>query len=120
MTDLLKQTSKETPEFLEQLPNLGEKERRDRMIALTAAYKELINDGHGKVALATEMFDVVERHIRRLDDDLIKFEEEQMTGTLNVFTLGPKLVSTRPANADFKYEKSSYTTSANRPRRGTS
>ena len=58
----------------------------------------------------------VERHIRRLDDDLIKFEEEQMTG--------PKLLSSRPEpkyyNSDIRDQRSNYSSStAARPRRGT-
>ncbi|KAI8914560.1 hypothetical protein EDD86DRAFT_244750 [Gorgonomyces haynaldii] len=33
-----------------------------------------------EVDLAVETFDTVDRHIQRLDDDLARFEEEQLTG----------------------------------------
>ena len=47
---------------------------------LNDLFTQLITHGKEKVKMATQIYDLVERHIRRLDDDLIKFEEEQMTG----------------------------------------
>ncbi len=51
----------------------------------------------------------VEKHIRRLDDDLLRFEEEQMTG--------PKLVAVEPKQG-YRDERPTSVTVANRPRRG--
>jgi hypothetical protein len=50
------------------------------MAILMGSFKTLIGDGQEKVKLAAAAYDVVEKHIRRLDEDLVKFEEEQMTG----------------------------------------
>ncbi|KAJ3358531.1 hypothetical protein HDU91_005200 [Kappamyces sp. JEL0680] len=116
MVELLAKTSVETPEFIANLDSLDATAKKSEMLRLMESFKVLIADGQEKVKLATETYDIVERHIRRLDDDLLKFEEEQMTG--------PKLVSSKP---DQKYysRESDYkplpaTTAANRPRRGTS
>ncbi|CAG8434261.1 3256_t:CDS:2 [Diversispora eburnea] len=58
-----------TPEQrVEQLKKLGD------LLSSTSKYAE------EKVSLATSTYDTVDRHIRRLDDDLQKFEDEQMTG----------------------------------------
>lgn len=80
---------------------------------LCESYKKLIKDGEEKaplglivqVQLSIDTYDVVDAHIKRLDEDLMRFEEEQLTG--------PKLLS----NKYVPPTSNSYQTSAPRPRR---
>ncbi|KAI9330523.1 hypothetical protein BDR26DRAFT_871448 [Obelidium mucronatum] len=74
----IKSETKGIVNTLKQLPT-GE-ERTQKIVALTAIFKEYLKHGEDKVALAVQTYDMVDRHIRRLDDDLAKYEDEQMTG----------------------------------------
>ncbi|KAJ3123850.1 Inhibitor of growth protein 5 [Nowakowskiella sp. JEL0407] len=79
------QAETETIEFIEQLRTLTKEERTARLRSLSTKFREALKHGEDKVALAVQTYDMVDRHIRRLDEDLEKFQDEQMTG--------PKLVS---------------------------
>ena len=68
----------------------------------------LENDCHLTQSTACLSLLKVEKHIRRLDDDLLRFEEEQMTG--------PRLVAAEPKQ--YRDERTTPITAANRPRRG--
>ncbi|KAI8620513.1 inhibitor of growth proteins N-terminal histone-binding-domain-containing protein [Chytriomyces sp. MP71] len=68
----------ETKGFVETLRALPTPEARTAKIAnLTAVFKEYLKHGEDKVALAVQTYDLVDRHIRRLDDDLAKYEDER-------------------------------------------
>lgn len=107
----VKSSKKSTFEFLKNINSFKGEEKQREMLKLTESYKKLIQDGQEKVKLATQTYDIVEKHIRRLDEDLLRFEEEQMTG--------PKLVSSEPKiyHREERAPTSSVTV-ANRPRRG--
>ncbi|KAI8902984.1 inhibitor of growth proteins N-terminal histone-binding-domain-containing protein [Globomyces pollinis-pini] len=94
--ELLTQTTTETPNFLQNIQNLDDDERNKEMLRLVDSFKKLIKHGQDKVTLATQTYDMVERHIRRLDDDLMKFEEEQITG--------PKLMPSKPQEPKFNFD----------------
>jgi hypothetical protein len=102
-------TRKEVPAFLLNVPDLEKETLTKQSLDLTEKFKSLIKHGQDKVKLATQTYDIVEKHIRRLDADLAKFEEEQMTG--------PKLV---PKQIDYKYHivnAEKPTSASGRPRR---
>ncbi|KAJ3023296.1 UNVERIFIED_CONTAM: Inhibitor of growth protein 5 [Siphonaria sp. JEL0065] len=82
MAEEVEQTiQKETHGIVETLKNLPTPEARTEKIKyLTGIFKEYLKHGEDKVALAVQTYDMVDRHIRRLDDDLAKYEDEQMTG----------------------------------------
>ncbi|KAJ3190852.1 Inhibitor of growth protein 5, partial [Entophlyctis luteolus] len=66
----------ETRSFLSTVKSLETPELRSEKIAsLTALFKEYLKHGEDKVALAVQTYDMVDRHIRRLDDDLAKYED---------------------------------------------
>lgn len=89
-------TSKIAPEFLSKLDEISAEDVATESRKIMGLFKSLITHGEQKTKLATQTYDMVsvnnqvERHIRRLDSDLNKFEEEQMTG--------PKLVSSKAEN----------------------
>ncbi|KAI9332921.1 hypothetical protein DFJ73DRAFT_855170 [Zopfochytrium polystomum] len=81
----------QTTGFPQSIVAASPEERVNRILHLTTIFKEYLKHGEDKVALAIQTYDMVDRHIRRLDDDLGKYEEEQMTG--------PKMSQTVTANA---------------------
>ncbi|TPX34551.1 hypothetical protein SmJEL517_g02839 [Synchytrium microbalum] len=71
---------KEIKDFLANLHTLSVDQRENALARIAVSFKESLKHGEEKVALAVQTYDMVDRHIRRLDEDLSKFEEEQMTG----------------------------------------
>ncbi|KAG9323073.1 hypothetical protein KVV02_004625 [Mortierella alpina] len=67
-------------EFIENVTELSPQERIKMLQSLNEMLVESLRQGEEKVALATAAYDVVDRHVRRLDDDLQKYEDEQMIG----------------------------------------
>lgn len=55
---------------------------------LTEAFTKSLKHGEAKVSLATQTYDMIDRHIRRLDEDLQRFEDELMM-------TGPKMAGPR-------------------------
>ncbi|KAL2916250.1 hypothetical protein HK105_204341 [Polyrhizophydium stewartii] len=84
----------ETEDFMDKVRSLSKDERIERLTRLAALFKECLAHGQEKVSLAVRTYDMVDRHIRRLDEDLAKFEEEQMTG--------PKMLPASSARDDSK------------------
>ncbi|KAJ3249278.1 Inhibitor of growth protein 5 [Chytriomyces hyalinus] len=79
--DIEKTIDSETKGFVDTLRMLKTpEERTEKIAALTTIFKEYLKHGEDKVALAVQTYDMVDRHIRRLDDDLAKYEDEQLTG----------------------------------------
>ena len=65
--------------FLQDGPTLTPKEKTTRLTALSKLFQDAAKFSEGKVKVAIDTYDIVEKHVRRLDDDLRKFEDEQMT-----------------------------------------
>ncbi|KAI8810409.1 inhibitor of growth protein 4-like protein [Cladochytrium replicatum] len=78
--DTIRQVEEQTTEFMEKVADLNPEEHADRLSKLAETFKETLKHGEDKVSLAMQTYDMVDRHIRRLDDDIQKFQEEQMTG----------------------------------------
>ena len=76
----MEQAANDAPHFLSTYETLDPAERESEAKKLNDLFTTLIQHGKEKVKMATSIYDLVERHIRRLDEDLVKFEEEQMTG----------------------------------------
>lgn len=58
---------------------------------MTDAFSKTLQHGESKVSLAVETYDMVDRHIRRLDEDLMRFEDELMM-------TGPRLTNVSTGN----------------------
>ncbi|KAG0172471.1 hypothetical protein DFQ28_009638 [Apophysomyces sp. BC1034] len=59
---------------------LSDKERRERLARIGQLLNESLKRGEEKFALAKSTYDMVDRHCTRLDNDLQKFEDEQLIG----------------------------------------
>ncbi|KAJ3036442.1 Inhibitor of growth protein 5 [Rhizophlyctis rosea] len=79
-TDSVKKVEQDISDFMSDLRKLEPKEQVAMLEKISNLFKETLKHGEDKVALAIQTYDMVDRHIRRLDDDLNKFEDEQMTG----------------------------------------
>ncbi|KAI8923545.1 inhibitor of growth proteins N-terminal histone-binding-domain-containing protein [Entophlyctis helioformis] len=78
--DAMSRVRTETQAFMDDVRNMSRQDRIAHLEALSGLFKGCLKHGHDKVALAMQTYDMVDRHIRRLDEDLAKYEEEQMTG----------------------------------------
>ena len=86
----MQKATSDTQNLLTTIADLTPEQRAEKLRSLAAHYQTAIQKGQDKVGgliqmgMAVTMYDLVDKHILRLDDDLAKFEEEQLTG--------PKLV----------------------------
>ncbi|RKP25396.1 inhibitor of growth proteins N-terminal histone-binding-domain-containing protein [Syncephalis pseudoplumigaleata] len=64
--------------FTSRVRELDPERRNDWLRQLLSSFETTVKHGEEKLALATQTYDMVDRHIRRLDDDLQRFEEEQL------------------------------------------
>ncbi|CAJ0758226.1 20293_t:CDS:2 [Entrophospora sp. SA101] len=79
-TESMDNVSKRAFHLLEHLNDLSKEERAEELKKLGKTLNDNNKHGAEKVSLANSTYNTVDRHIRRLDDDLHKFEDEQMTG----------------------------------------
>ncbi|ORZ11339.1 inhibitor of growth proteins N-terminal histone-binding-domain-containing protein [Lobosporangium transversale] len=77
---IMAQVSAKAAEFIDNVQACTPQERIQLLKSLNEMLVESLRQGEEKVALATAAYDVVDRHVRRLDDDLQKYEDEQMIG----------------------------------------
>jgi hypothetical protein len=70
-----------TRDFMEKSSNCTDEERRQLLRQLSQSFSTAMKHSEDKVTLACQTYDIVDKHIRRLDEDLMKFEDElTMTG----------------------------------------
>ncbi|KAF0488845.1 Inhibitor of growth protein [Gigaspora margarita] len=72
--------AEECVQLVQQISELSPEERTERLRKFSKSLSAAGKYAEERVSLATATYDTVDRHIRRLDDDLLKFEDEQMTG----------------------------------------
>jgi hypothetical protein len=63
-------------EFLTKGKDCSGEERQDFLKKMIACFNTSLSHGENKVTLAGQAYDIVDKHIRRLDEDLQRFEEE--------------------------------------------
>ncbi|KAF9159164.1 hypothetical protein BGX20_003077, partial [Mortierella sp. AD010] len=97
-------------EFIDNVQTCTPQERIQLLKSLNEMLVESLRQGEEKVALATAAYDVVDRHVRRLDDDLQKYEDEQMIGPGRLGNTSSAISGT--AAADRKEESSNAAASA--------
>ncbi len=66
-------------EFIDAAADLPAQDKAAKLALLSKLFREASAFSEDKVKVAIETYDIVEKHVRRLDEDLRKFEEEQMT-----------------------------------------
>ncbi|KAF9435380.1 Inhibitor of growth protein 5 [Entomortierella beljakovae] len=107
----MSQVNAKSAEFIDNVLNFSPQERIQLLKSLNEMLVESLRQGEEKVALATAAYDVVDRHVRRLDDDLQKYEDEQMIGPGRLGNTSSS-TSGAAAAADRKEESSNATASA--------
>ncbi|KAI9506450.1 inhibitor of growth proteins N-terminal histone-binding-domain-containing protein [Coemansia spiralis] len=87
--DQMKQT---TSEFISNPPSKNDPRHLEYMRNFVQLFSMVLKHGEEKVALATQTYDLVDKHIRKLDDDLAKFEERQLVPRAIPHAWGPAKV----------------------------
>ncbi|CAO3597442.1 unnamed protein product [Absidia cylindrospora] len=72
--------AKESISFCNSKEMVPEQDRKKRLIEISKLLNESIKRGEEKFALAKSTYDAVDRHCTRLDNDLNKYEDEQLIG----------------------------------------
>lgn len=81
--DVMEGVRTDTDHFLDKVKAMNKEERVQWLQKLSGDFKEALRHGEEKVALASQTYEMVDRHIRRLDEDLARYEEEMMTAPRN-------------------------------------
>ncbi|KAJ2307010.1 hypothetical protein IWW55_001175, partial [Coemansia sp. RSA 2706] len=77
--DIQEQMKKSTSEFIANPPSKDDPQHTEYLRNFVQLFSTVLKHGEEKVALATQTYDLVDKHIRKLDDDLARFEERQLT-----------------------------------------
>lgn len=108
---LMKSIDEKANEFMKQLVNSKENFPDDVKKEKLRAIQELFNKakefGDDKVQLAIQTYELVDKHIRRLDSDLARFEGEIQDKTLNAREKSEETVTKKGGRKKVKDAKSS-------------
>jgi len=74
--DLLDEIDKLCEEYISKVRDLPPTDRKDYFSKIENAFQKSREYGDDKVQLAVQTYEMVDKHIRRLDSDLSRFEEE--------------------------------------------
>jgi len=74
--DLLEDIDKLCEEYIGKVRELPPTERKEYFTKIEGAFQKSREYGDDKVQLAVQTYEMVDKHIRRLDSDLTRFEEE--------------------------------------------
>lgn len=72
-----------TAEYLQNIFEYTAEEKYDRISQIRKYFKKALDYGDDKVQLAMQTYEMVDKHIRRLDADLARFEADLKDKTLN-------------------------------------
>lgn len=73
---LLQEVDAASDDYLRKVHDLSPDKRRAEMERIQKLFKDAKNYGDEKVSIAIQTYEMVDKHIRRLDGDLAKFEAE--------------------------------------------
>ncbi|KAJ1776607.1 hypothetical protein LPJ62_006685, partial [Coemansia sp. RSA 2167] len=82
--DIQEQMKKTTTDFVSNPPTKDDPQHAEYLSNFLQLFSTVLKHGEEKVALATQTYDLVDKHIRKLDDDLAKFEERQQLAIVRV------------------------------------
>jgi len=74
--DGLRKVDQMVQDFIQAAPTLSAEKKRRRITDIQAAFGGVREKADEKVGLATSTYELVDKHIRRLDSDLARFEGE--------------------------------------------
>ncbi len=74
--DTLREVDAASDDYLRKVRELSGQDRKREMEKIQAMFAKAKNFGDDKVAIAIQTYELVDKHIRRLDSDLAKFEAE--------------------------------------------
>ncbi|KAM3589783.1 hypothetical protein VKS41_000636 [Umbelopsis sp. WA50703] len=86
--DLMESVASESIDFIDNVKEMSPEERILALKKIGTLLSDSLKRGEEKVSLAKTTFDTVDRHCTRLDADLQKFEDEQMSGLGRVAAQG--------------------------------
>ncbi|KAJ9058529.1 Inhibitor of growth protein 4, variant 3 [Entomophthora muscae] len=75
---LMGQIESDLKQFVGDITNLDSEEALQTLRKISAKFSEALKHGEDKVALATQTYNLADQSIRRLDQDLLKFETEEL------------------------------------------
>ncbi|XP_063837593.1 inhibitor of growth protein 5-like [Ostrinia nubilalis] len=73
---LMRRSNLMADEFLPNIPNLDEDTRTEKVNAIQAIFTQINDYSDDKVQVAIQTYALVDKHIRRLDKDIARFESE--------------------------------------------
>jgi len=74
--NILQEVDAASDEYLRKVSEMSAEKRRTEMEKIQKLFKDAKNFGDEKVSIAIQTYEMVDKHIRRLDGDLAKFEAE--------------------------------------------
>merc|ERR1719211_998001 len=74
--NILRDVDAASDEYLRKVKDLSSDDRKVEMERIQKLFKDAKNYGDEKVSIAIQTYEMVDKHIRRLDGDLAKFEAE--------------------------------------------
>jgi hypothetical protein len=74
--NILKDVDDQTKQYEEDVSSLDMPERNTRLKSIEALHKKAREHADEKVSLATQTYEMIDKHIRRLDSDLARFEAD--------------------------------------------
>ncbi|KAL1925423.1 uncharacterized protein VTP21DRAFT_306 [Calcarisporiella thermophila] len=78
--EMMEEVAKDAIYFIDNVKSMSPKERIEVLRRLSDRLNESLKRGEEKVALSKSTYDTVDRHCQRLDNDIQKFEDEQLMG----------------------------------------
>jgi len=91
LIDLIKDIKTSCEAFMANAKDVSSDERKTMLKELTEAFTKSLKHGESKVTMATQTYDMVDRYIRRLDEDLQRFEDELMMTGPKIANAGSRL-----------------------------
>jgi len=82
-------------EYLRTCPNITSERKRELSQKISKLFVKAKEYGDDKVQLAIQTYELVDKHIRRLDSDLARFESEIKNGT-SAGPMSPQIENTPP------------------------
>ncbi|ORX54620.1 hypothetical protein DM01DRAFT_1322020 [Hesseltinella vesiculosa] len=109
--DLMEKVADASLSLCQSKSRVSEHDRHKRLIAIGKLMDEALKRGEEKFALSKSMYDTVDRYCTRVDNDLQKFEDEQLVGpsrmarTPSNNSNAPAVVEPEPAGRKRKKRK---------------
>jgi len=88
--DVMKEIDSQADSYLHVVKKLAPSEKQRRLDQISKLFNKSSEYGDDKVTLAMQTYEMVDKHIRKLDNDLARFEAELKDKSLTVETPAPR------------------------------